>query len=238
MNAEEQVRERKRFLSAVQPAADQQDYAALIQICEPYKTYSDPIIAREALRLLSTAHYETGRFREAYIELRQLAVPDCQDGVIWFQMMLCALKVNAGTEARTAYQNALRYQDPAKFPAWPSKPLIHFYYLKGLIDARDYSEALNQLDLVKATFISARTVDPLTLKSRGIPQFEAFLAEVLALHRALSAHPLLVFNTEDWLIQLARQVSADGHTQVRQLMVTLGFTPPVDPPPVPSHWQI
>lgn len=160
------------------------DFKHTEQFAEAYISAPQPEVKREAHKLLGLCYFQQGNYEKA-VEYFLPSVAESQDALDWFNLASAAVLAKQLHVAEKAFRNALECQDKEEPTEDLSSPLLRFYYMELLYEAKEYERALVELEELFRIYSSLETSEDLELYGWGVPFLESTLTTAIKIYTSL-----------------------------------------------------
>lgn len=159
----------------------------------------------EAKLRIALSYFRKGNYKDSLVQFERIAL-EKNDVVSWFNVITSAILSNEVQKGKEAFEKALELQELSDYSQQPSVPFIRYYYACALNDIGLFSEALKQLDELKAIYMKLVITDDTFVYIRGVP----FMSHSLDLARKVFKGLGIDFSHSDWLKELKEKIDDDG----------------------------
>lgn len=205
-----------RFLPLLHEAVDcmeKNDYEQAIQLLMVFVNHEDATVRQQANGLINLSYFRLKQYPEA-VFYGQKACSTSKRFEDWFNLSIAYTLTKDVSGAQKVFRQVIRYI-PKK-----QRNLIHklrYYYIKALLEVKEYSVAFEQLEILKEMYQLLRTSNDHLLYMHGLPFFTQFMETAIEVLNGLPNN----FDKKRWLHDFGLPLDEEGKQTIQAFCLRL-----------------
>ncbi|PHV12899.1 hypothetical protein [Chitinimonas sp. BJB300] len=203
-------------LAGARTALSLDDFSAALVAATPLMQATDKSIRQDAIQICSLAAIASEQWPDAYSVTQKLfeLAPTAHHAL---QLAVAAIMIGDAKRGDAWISKAIEINERRK--VLPPM-LIRTQFIRALVQQQQLAPALPHLDWMKGVYLPLHNTDPTYLALRGLPDFDAFLAQSWPVVIPVLASSQAIV----WYSEMLPYLDTPGQSAVRAVLRTqLGF---------------